>query len=242
MTYAVRATEKAHELYAQAGSRRGVAALLGNLGVGLYHTGRLPEAMSVLSRAIQQDVELDMTQRESTAMGDLAMVMWHVGRPGAAHRLLVRAVSKKIAVDDRMGESANPVRPGGVLPLLRPSARRHAAGIAGRPVRTGVRRRLRGELDEALSFAGKALEFSRLSGYRLREGEALTLSAAICHEAGDPSRAVEFASKAAQLHHETGSRLGLAATLALLAKLVSKKMICLYLYLHLASSHMTTRR
>jgi hypothetical protein len=62
------------------------------------------------------------------------------------------------------------------------------------------------------------------------------LSAAFRLETGDSWTVAELAHGAATVDRETGSKLGLAGILALLAKLESQRMIYPYLCLHRVSS------
>jgi DNA-binding SARP family transcriptional activator/tetratricopeptide (TPR) repeat protein len=190
---AVRAHERALDLYRQAGWREGESTALRAMGVPLARLGRVTAAVERFTGALAIDREIGNRHGEAANLNNLASVYGDLGRPREAADHLDVAI-----------------------PLLRGLGRRHGEAIALTSL--GELRHRQGRVDEALAAAARALEISRESGYPAEQAGALTLTGTIHRDTGryEEAAAAFAASLALAVEHDdTENRIlalnGLAA-------------------------------
>jgi tetratricopeptide (TPR) repeat protein len=159
--------------------------VLGRAELGVLHlrTGDVPAALRCTRSALARSEELGSTRIRVDVLNVAGAVLLGTGQPEEAqeHHLLAQKLL-----------SATLYRPGNVMTLL---------GLANVSLATCA-------LDAARDFATKALAISRRSGFRLSEGEALNVLAAVCLAEGHFGDAATLAEQAQKMHEGTGYREG----------------------------------
>lgn len=171
----------------------GVATTLTNLGVLLWETGRLPEALERLLDALALQRELGLRAVEGATLGNIGVVHWFLGNFARAVEFNQRALEIHREVGDRVGEAMN-------LNNLASAYRRM------------------GRFTEAAECSRAELASARARGNRDGEAAALTGLGQVSVLSGAPE-AEELLVAALALHRETGSAAGEAEVRAELGRL-----------------------
>jgi len=225
LTAAADCYARALELHRRIGSRTGAATTMANLGEVNHLLGRLDEARTQLDDALAIHREVGDRGSEAETLRCLAAVHRDAGRDADAqaaadaaltlardtghHRLEADAYNTLGAILCRQGEPGKAAAyHQRALTLARDAGARHteAQALIGLAALGGP---------DARDHAKAALALTSEAGFRLLEGLALTAVAAV----SDPPDARGYATRALGVHADTGHRVGLAATHALLARI-----------------------
>ncbi|MBP2330477.1 DNA-binding SARP family transcriptional activator/tetratricopeptide (TPR) repeat protein [Kibdelosporangium banguiense] len=200
------------------------AIKLGNLGEVCLDLGRLDDAMSALTEALDLHRQVGSRGSESIVLRALALVHHERGDKAKAFELATEAVTvargiggqrqlvKALTVfaaihhesgDDRQAAAANKE----ALDLAQERGDR--CGEIEARIGLAAVHRITADAEQAIALA-------RQAGARILEAKALTTLAAIQLDCGRPQEAAATARAAMAIHSETGHRLWLARTRALL--------------------------
>jgi DNA-binding SARP family transcriptional activator len=213
-------------IFRRLGNTRGIGTVLANLGRANRILGLLDQALDCLARALPLLREVGDRGGESYALRIQAAVHHDTGRYHEGLEYANLAMSRVRDTGDRRLESDV----WSVMAALRLSLGDHNDAVTcyerahdiARPVpfqRTvallglGAARTGLGQYEQASVQASQALEAARKIGYRVLEGQALTLLAEIQLRDGLPDEADRLAGQALDSHRGTGHRLGEARTL-----------------------------
>ncbi len=217
------ALEQALQIHRSTKSRTNEAYALANLGLAAHALGDLADAESLMNCALSGLREIGDTDVESACLSDLALVHFDAERTGTARLCAERAWD--LARQVKAPKWALPVL--SVLALARRSLQDHQkviemaqssgnSGWQARALLTSARTAGElGRLARAAHDARAALDIARKSGYRVIEGNSLIVLA----EAEPPgsTMAVEYATRALEIHQAAGHRLGAARVQELLS-------------------------
>ncbi|MFE9649926.1 BTAD domain-containing putative transcriptional regulator [Streptomyces sp. NPDC006365] len=221
------------------GSAVPAAIDLANLAEAICLQGRLAEAEHVLLRALHLHRELGDRDTESYTLYVLARLQRDLDRPRQSLDTARTALALARENDHTRHEvdALNALASAHLmladhdralshyeqaLRILRETGQDHChaaveslVGLADTHHRTG-----RGT--PAAELAHRTLHTSRRTGYRLLEGQALTVLAGIALVGGAPSQAAEHAQRAVEVHRATGHRMGRVQALHQLARAVQQ--------------------
>lgn len=222
--------------YRELGERHGLAIATHYLGELYHRLGRFDDALSTLAEALSLYRKVGSVNGEGMALGALAAVHSDAGRQATAAEHAQRAFELVQGTSDRFTEAYTRNRLGVVrrrlgeheaaidqhtraLQLARETSARHpeTEALIGMAVALG---RL-GRTEPALVHAQHAVEAARSIGYQILHGQALVAHAALLLE-HDLDGATAHAHEALELHRDTGYRLGIARTLAVLAEALER--------------------
>ena len=227
---AARALTDALVLLRQLGSLPAEADAHCNLGEVEHERGRLDRAVAELTGALElhrrigsavgatHDLACLATVHRDT--GDLARAREHAEAALAAAaelddlRLVAKAYNTSASVELCLGNVELAVdRHQRALESAR-QAEARGSEISALLGITSCQLAGTGPVDDSAALL--ALDLARQLGYRVREGQALTVLAEVSFRLGSSDAAREYAGQALACHRETGHRLGEARTLAIL--------------------------
>jgi DNA-binding SARP family transcriptional activator len=227
---------QAIRFYRDLGERHGLAVSTHQLGELYHRLGRYDEALSTIAEALAIYRKVGSVNGEGMALGALAAVHSDAGRQATAAEHVERALELVAGTSDRFTEAYTRNRLGVVrrrtgdlqaaieqhtraLELARETSARHPEAEA--LIGLSVALNQVGRTDQALTHARHAVTAARSIGYQILHGQALTALATVLLDSDLPA-ATEHAGEALALHRETGYRLGIARTLAVLAEAVER--------------------
>ncbi|HEY8474284.1 MAG TPA: tetratricopeptide repeat protein [Natronosporangium sp.] len=220
---------------------------LNNLGLVARDLGQLEQARAHLTEALARCRELGNRTDEATTLDSLAAVHLDAGRVPEARAAAEASVRLAEQIEDPPAQAAARARLGSVYQQLGESDRalaeyrwalELAEQVGGRSTELKAllglasaqldpRRPDPGQLDpgrraEICGQLRRALAIAEGHGFRLREGQALTVAAEVQLGLGDDQAATEYAARALDRHRQTGARLFEARTLAVLGQLAER--------------------
>lgn len=220
---AVPPLERAIPLYEAAGWRRGVALVLGRLGLADLESGRLQAALERTQRGLELARESGDENAEAQLDCDLGLVLLALHRSGEALAAGERARAVYLRTGPPEGLAVALQRIAQAALQLGESERAEAslgsaialvtepAGRAVVLVALGDARRRRGDFEGAQKMLTEGLELARKARDRRTEGLLLIELGHLRTLAGDPEAGLALHDRAAALLAEVGDRRGRAS-------------------------------
>jgi len=181
-------SEEALKLDEELGSKEGMAANFGNIGIVNRTKGELDRALKYHEKALKLDEELGRKEGMAADLGDMGIVYSTKGELDKA----LEHYEEALKLNEELG------RKEGIANLL---------GNIGNVYRT------KGELDKALEYYEEALKLHE--GLRRKEGMAIALGniGNVYQIKGELDKALEYYEEALKLHEGLGRKEGMASQL-----------------------------